>query len=94
MSRPTPDDESNPDKQLPKVRTLDRYNWVIITLEAQLGMSPMILVIIGIKNLLPWIRFINLVSSIIEFNKRLTIKIKKVIFIVWIKLDLIIPSSQ
>ena len=64
-SKPTPLDDNKPERQLPNGITLDRYNSVIKTLAAQLGIIPIILVIIGINILFPWTILVSLSVSII-----------------------------
>ena len=77
---PTPELDKSPDIQLPKVITLLKYNSVIIMLEAQLGIKPIIEVIIGVRILLVLIKFITAFRSSKMFIKIFTRRIKAVIF--------------
>lgn len=91
---PTPEPHSKPAIQLPKVITFSKYSSVIMTLEAQLGINPIRLMISGDSILLFSVKVIIISLSIMEFRKMLIIKIKKVIFKVWKRLDFKILSSQ
>ena len=81
-NNPTPEPDSSPAIQLPKVITFSKYSSVMITLEAQFGISPIILVNIGERILLFSVKLVIKFLSIIEFRKILMIKMKKVIFAV------------
>ena len=93
-NKPRPEPDRSPEIQLPNGNTSCKYNSVITTLDAQFGISPTKLDKIGLIILLLYTKVFNVSLSIREFKITLTIKINKVIFIVWIILDLRILSSQ
>ena len=80
ISIPTPEPDNNPDRQLPKLIILFKYNSVIITLAAQLGISPKILVIMGVNILLLLTKLIINFSSIKAFKIIFIIRINDAIF--------------
>lgn len=92
INNPNPEPVRSPEMQLPKGIIFSRYNCVIITLDAQLGIKPIRLDIMGLNILLLLMNVVNVSLSIIIFNKIFIIRINIDIFIVWIILDLIIPS--
>jgi len=80
-----------------KLRTLDKYNCVIITDVAQLGISPINPLMIGPAIGLLDIRLATAscpMKNITKFRTNVIMNIKSNIFRVCFKLDLNIPSSS
>ena len=80
ISNPNPEPVNNPDIQLPNGKIFSRYNSVITTLDAQFGISPIILDNIGLNILLLFANAESDSVSIIRFNMMLITSIKDVIF--------------
>ena len=94
INNPTPEPANKPEIQLPKGIRFWIYNSVIMTLDAQFGINPIIDVISGDKILLLLMKSIINSLSMIRLTKIFIIKMKIVIFNVWIILDLIIPFTD
>ena len=74
-NKPKPDPDNNPAIQLPNGIMFLIYNSVITTLDAQFGIKPMILDIIGLNILLLFTNVVMLSLSIIHVNMIFIIKI-------------------